>query len=165
MRGPDNPLFPTAQLLRQFGPRQRMSLRVSPGLLDDTAERSVKVYDRGLARLIECADRALAALLANNSRIRKYCMRAGDRHLAVPASFETAFKRTVKEAGYLVQAGETAGRTRSPQRRRANPPDVERGENGQPPIRERGEADVLSESRTMDPTPAVPRIVEAQAGD
>lgn len=93
-------------------------------LLEDAAERSAKLQDRGLARLIECADPALAALLANDSRIRKYCMRAGDRHLAVPASSETAFKRAVKEAGYLVQLGETASRTRSSQNRRADPPNA-----------------------------------------
>jgi hypothetical protein len=96
-------------------------------LLDDAAERSVKLQDRGLARLIECADPAVAALLANDSRIRKHCIRAGDRHLAVPASSETAFKRAVKEAGYLVQVGETASRTRAPQSRRASPPNGERG--------------------------------------
>jgi hypothetical protein len=84
--------------------------------LDDAAERSVKLLDRGPARLIECADPALAALLANDSRIRKYCMRAGDRHLAVPASSETAFKRAVKEAGYLVQAAAATSRTRSGRR-------------------------------------------------
>jgi hypothetical protein len=89
--------------------------------LDDIAERSAKLQDRGLARLVECADPALAALLANDSRIRKYCMRAGDRYLAVLPSSETAFKRAVKEAGYLVQLGETVGRTRSSTNGRANP--------------------------------------------
>ena len=34
---------------------------------------------------------------------------------------ETGFKRAVKEAGYLVQAGDTASRARSPQSRRASP--------------------------------------------
>jgi hypothetical protein len=72
-------------------------------LLDDTAERSVKLLDRGQARLIECADAVLANLLVNDSRTRKYCMPAGDRHLVVPVSSEAAFKRAVKEAGYLVQ--------------------------------------------------------------
>jgi hypothetical protein len=76
-------------------------------LLDDVAERSTKVYDRGLARLVECADAALAALIANDTRTRKHCMRAGDRHLVVPSSSEAAFKRTLREVGYLVTSGET----------------------------------------------------------
>ena len=37
-------------------------------LLDDVADRSAKVHDCGLARLIECADPSLAALIANDSR-------------------------------------------------------------------------------------------------
>jgi len=76
-------------------------------ILDDVAERSTKVCDRGLARLVECADAALAALIANDTRTRKHCMRAGERHLVVPSSSEAAFKRTLREVGYLVTSGET----------------------------------------------------------
>ena len=75
-------------------------------LLEDVAERSTKVKDQGLARLVECADPALAALIANDSRTRRHCMLAGERHLVVPASSETAFKRTLREVGYLVAMGE-----------------------------------------------------------
>jgi hypothetical protein len=88
-------------------------------LLADVADRSAKVHDRGLARLIECADPALAALIANDSRTRKHCLRAGERHLVVPASSEAAFKRTLREVGYLLAMGET----RLAKNRRANPPD------------------------------------------
>ena len=75
-------------------------------LLDDVAARSTKIQDQGLARLVECADPALAALIANDSRTRRHCMLAGERHLVVPASSETAFKRTLREVGYLVAMGE-----------------------------------------------------------
>ena len=75
-------------------------------LLDDVVERSTKVQDQGLARLVECADSALAALIANDSRTRKHCMLAGERHLVVPASSEAAFKRTLREVGYLVAMAE-----------------------------------------------------------
>jgi len=74
-------------------------------LLDDVAEKSVKVRDCGLARLMECADAALAALIASDARTRKHCMRAGERHLAVPASSEAAFLRALRELGYLLSAG------------------------------------------------------------
>jgi len=75
-------------------------------LLADVAERSTKVQDQGLARLLECTDPALAVLIANDSRTRKHCMLAGERHLVVPASSETAFKRALREIGYLVAIGE-----------------------------------------------------------
>jgi len=75
-------------------------------LLEDVADRTAKVHDRGLARLVECADPALAVLIANDSRTRKHCMRAGGRHLVVPASSEAAFKRALREVGYLLALGE-----------------------------------------------------------
>lgn len=71
-------------------------------LLDDVAERATKVHDRGLARLIECADSELAALIANDTRTRKYCMRAGERLLVVAASSEAAFRRALRDTGYLL---------------------------------------------------------------
>ena len=79
-------------------------------LLDDVAERCTKVHDRGLARLIECADAALAALIANDTRTRKHCLRAGERHLVVPASSEAAFRRALRDAGYLLSTGLTRPR-------------------------------------------------------
>jgi len=88
-------------------------------LLEDVADRSAKVHDCGLARLIECADSALLALIANDSRTRKHCLRAGERHLVVPASSEAAFKRTLREVGYLL----ACGKTRPAKNRRVNPPD------------------------------------------
>jgi hypothetical protein len=75
-------------------------------LFDDVAERCTKIQDHGLARIVECADPALAALIANDSRTRKHCMLAGERHLVVPASSEAAFKRALREVGYLVAVRE-----------------------------------------------------------
>lgn len=86
-------------------------------LLDDVAARTTKVHDRGHARLIECADPALAALISNDSRTRKHCMRAGDRHLVVAASAEAAFRRGLRETGYLIAAEDY----RPPALRGANP--------------------------------------------
>jgi hypothetical protein len=71
-------------------------------LLEDVGDRSAQVQDRGFARLIECADAALAVLIANDTRTRKHCLRAGECHLVVPAGSETAFRRGLREVGYLV---------------------------------------------------------------
>lgn len=73
-------------------------------LLDDAAGRCTKVYDRGLARLIECADSALADLIASHPRLSKHCIRTGERHLVVPAASEAAFRRTLRAIGYLLAA-------------------------------------------------------------
>ena len=89
-------------------------------LLDDVEGRATQVHDRGLARLVECADSALAAHIANDSRTRKHCMRAGERHLVVPASSEAAFRRALQSAGYLL--AEEAHRP--VQRKTAKPPAV-----------------------------------------
>ena len=74
-------------------------------LLADVEARTTMFHDRGLARLIECADSALAAMVARDTRTRKHCMRAGDRHLIVPASSEAAFRRGLRDGGYIVAAG------------------------------------------------------------
>jgi hypothetical protein len=76
-------------------------------LLDDVAARTTKVHDRGLARLVECDDAVLAALIANDTRTRKHCMLAGERHLVVAASSEAAFRRGLRDAGYLLAAANT----------------------------------------------------------
>jgi hypothetical protein len=78
-------------------------------LLDDVAQRSAALTDRGPALLIECADPALAVLLARDRRTRGLCLLAGDRMLAVPAASEAAFRRAVRGAGYVVGGVTKAG--------------------------------------------------------
>ena len=68
--------------------------------LQDAEQRVRQLQDRGLARLIECADPALAALIANDSRTRRYCLRAGESHLAVFAADESRFRNAVRKLGY-----------------------------------------------------------------
>jgi hypothetical protein len=88
-------------------------------LLVDVAERTTKVHDRGLARLIECADAALAALIANDTRTRKHCMRVGERHLVVTGTSEAAFRRGLRDAGYLLADDNRAAKNRNPDPRPA----------------------------------------------
>jgi hypothetical protein len=75
-------------------------------LLEEVSERSGQVRDRGLARLIECDDPALAARIAGDARTRKHCTRAGERHLVVLSSSEAAFRRALRDLGYLLAASE-----------------------------------------------------------
>ena len=89
-------------------------------LLEDVADRGERVHDRGLARLIECAEPALAALIANDTRTRTHCMRAGERHLVVPPPSDAAFRRALRALGY----GLASGQARAPRSRLAGTSDA-----------------------------------------
>ena len=68
----------------------------------DCLSRSESLQDKGLARLIECADATLATLIAHDSRTKKYCQLAGDRCLVVPIDHETRFRNGLRKLGYTL---------------------------------------------------------------
>jgi len=68
----------------------------------EMVERVSQLADRGMARVIEVKDPALAQLIINDSKVGKSCLLAGDRHLIIPADLETAFQRSLHELGYAV---------------------------------------------------------------
>ena len=70
--------------------------------LADLDTRSQGLKDQGTARLIECNDSKLATLIAHDSRTKKYCFLAGDRHLVVPTDSETRFRNALKKLGYTI---------------------------------------------------------------
>ncbi len=70
--------------------------------LTDLETRSQGLKDRGTARLIECTDPTLATLIAHDSRTKKYCILAGDRHLVVPTEGETRFRNALRKLGYTI---------------------------------------------------------------
>ncbi len=72
--------------------------------LDDVEERSRRVLDRGMARLIECADKDTAQLLSHDPRTKRYCMAAGERHIVVSAENEAAFRKGLRQLGYILPA-------------------------------------------------------------
>jgi len=69
---------------------------------EDCLSRSQSLQDQGIARLIECADATLAALIAHDSRTKKYCQLAGDRHLVVLLDHETRFRNGLRKLGYTL---------------------------------------------------------------
>jgi hypothetical protein len=75
-------------------------------LLDDIAERTDRLVDRGPMRVIDCTDPALVALLANDSKTRALCIAAGEDRLLVPTACEPAFRRAVRKLGYAVRSGD-----------------------------------------------------------
>jgi hypothetical protein len=72
------------------------------GLVDDVTTRATKIRDRGLVRLVECADAPLATLIARDPKLRTLCTLVGDRHLAVPVENEKQFRRTLRALGHTI---------------------------------------------------------------
>jgi len=70
--------------------------------LDETLHRTNRLMDRGTAQLIECADAAMAQLLANDTKLKALCFAAGQRHLAVPKDNLTLFRNRLRVLGYVV---------------------------------------------------------------
>ena len=68
-------------------------------LIDDVTRRTSQLQDLGMAQLVECADAALATLIANDRRLRALCRPVGDRHLAVPPEHGTAFRKGLRTLG------------------------------------------------------------------
>ena len=70
--------------------------------LDDLRQRTERLRDLGVARLLECADAELALLLVNDRRLRDLCRIAGERHLVFRAADEPAVRRALRELGYAL---------------------------------------------------------------
>jgi urease accessory protein UreE len=60
------------------------------------------LIDLGHARVIECADPAVAAFVARDRTLRMLCHPIGDRHLAVPLDQELKFRKTLLRLGYVI---------------------------------------------------------------
>jgi hypothetical protein len=71
-------------------------------LIDDVARRVGRLRDLGVAQLVECADPALATLIANDRRLRTLCRPVGDRHFAIPPEHGTAFRKGLRTLGYAL---------------------------------------------------------------
>ena len=68
--------------------------------LADLEARIGQLRDCGPARLLECKDATVAALLASDRRLGKLCLPAGERHLVFRTADEAAFRRGLRELGY-----------------------------------------------------------------
>jgi Helicase conserved C-terminal domain len=71
-------------------------------LLADLRERSGRLRDHGLARLVECADVETARSLAHDRSLRSLCMLAGDRHLVFSAGDEAAVRKRLRKIGFVL---------------------------------------------------------------
>jgi hypothetical protein len=71
-------------------------------LIADVQRRAGQLTDLGHARVLECADPATAALIANDPNLRPLCHLIGDKHLAVPLDQELKFRKALLKLGYVV---------------------------------------------------------------
>jgi Helicase conserved C-terminal domain len=76
-------------------------------LISDVTLRSAALTDRGMVRLVECADAATAKLIAGDRRTRRLCTLIGERHLAVGAEHEAAFRAALAQLGHVLPPGST----------------------------------------------------------
>jgi hypothetical protein len=77
-------------------------------VISDVTRRARQLADLGHARVIECADPALAALITHNRALRTLCHPIGDRHLAVPLDQELKFRRALLKLGYVLPGQPTS---------------------------------------------------------
>ncbi|MDJ0577197.1 MAG: helicase-associated domain-containing protein [Xenococcaceae cyanobacterium MO_234.B1] len=69
-------------------------------LLADVTAKANSLTKRGTGIIIDCADTALANLIAHDSRTKKYCILAGKKSLVVPLELETKFRNGLQKLGY-----------------------------------------------------------------
>ena len=69
---------------------------------DDLKAKAGAVVNTVEAWLVEFQDPAVAALVAHDSKVRKLCLLAGERHVAVAKTNERAFRTAVKKLGYVL---------------------------------------------------------------
>lgn len=70
--------------------------------LKDQRARAGRLRDLGTARVLECADAALARELAHDSQLRGKCRVAGERWLVFRVEEEAAVRRGLRRLGHIV---------------------------------------------------------------
>jgi hypothetical protein len=70
------------------------------GFLATVSRQAGALKNTGTVLLIECADAALAELIAGHDLTRSLCLRAGPKHLAVKTDAEERFRQAVHGLGY-----------------------------------------------------------------
>ncbi|MCH5641233.1 MULTISPECIES: helicase-associated domain-containing protein [unclassified Gordonia (in: high G+C Gram-positive bacteria)] len=71
-------------------------------LINDVRRRGAQLTDLGHLRVIECADPAVAALIARDRRLRSLCRQLGDRFLTVAPENEPKFRTALLKLGYVL---------------------------------------------------------------
>ena len=73
--------------------------------LADYRTRGERLQERGTATLIECSDARLLELIIHDPRTKKHCLPAGDRHFLILPGSDGAFRKALKQLGYVIPRG------------------------------------------------------------
>lgn len=71
-------------------------------LIDDVEARTQQVRDLGMRHIVECADVAVATLIARDRSLGRYCTRIGDRHLLLAPGGEAKVRTALHKLGYAL---------------------------------------------------------------
>jgi hypothetical protein len=77
-------------------------------LIADVKARCAALADQGMVRLVECRDAATAMLIAKDRRTGAHCALIGERHLAIGAEQEVAFRAALAQLRYVLPPGSSA---------------------------------------------------------
>lgn len=70
------------------------------GFIVNTERRARACKEKGKAILVECADAETAERIATHEKMKKLCLRAGDKNLVVLADAEEQFRKALRLLGY-----------------------------------------------------------------
>ncbi|MGO9468494.1 MAG: helicase-associated domain-containing protein [Isosphaeraceae bacterium] len=70
--------------------------------LGDLRHRAGRLRDRGVARMIECADPETALILMADAKLKTICLLAGERNLVFPAAQESTIRSRLRKLGFVV---------------------------------------------------------------
>jgi len=73
--------------------------------LADLHNRAGRLRDRGVARMIECADAETALTLLADTKLKAICLLAGERNLVFPVAQESTVRSRLRKLGYVVPPG------------------------------------------------------------
>jgi len=92
---------PVTELLDFLEARDAQGLPdIVEGFLATTGRNAAALKNTGPVLLIECADAAIAELIAAHGQTQSLCQRAGPRHLTVKIDSEERFRNAVNGLGY-----------------------------------------------------------------
>jgi hypothetical protein len=70
--------------------------------LADLLDRAGRLRDRGVARMIECADAETASMLLADTKLKTICLLAGERNLVFPVTQESTVRTRLRKLGYVM---------------------------------------------------------------
>jgi hypothetical protein len=92
---------PIAELREFLQTRDEQPLPETVESFVTTTERRARaLHKKGPALLIECTDAEIADLVAHHERTKKFCQRAGERHLVILSEAEEPFRKALHSLGY-----------------------------------------------------------------